>query len=55
MTVETWLAEALDDARRRNLRELEPLLEGLAEAMRVLRRADFNDRADERTDRRADD
>ena len=55
MTIESWLARSLADVDRRNLPELKPLLEGLAHAMRVLRSADFNDRADVRTTRRADD
>jgi hypothetical protein len=54
MTVETWLEWALADADRRNLPELKPLLESLAGAMRALRSADFNDRADDDRTRRAD-
>ena len=55
MTVESWLASALADADRRNLPELKPLLESLAGAMRVLRSAHLNDRADERPYKLADD
>jgi hypothetical protein len=46
MTVDAWLAAALADAERRGLTDLKPLLEALAQAMRALRAADFNDRAD---------
>lgn len=46
MTVETWLAWACEDARRRGLEALVPLLEGLAPATRALRAADWNDAAD---------
>ena len=45
MTVDTWLAIAVADAERRGLADLKPLLEALAQAMRALRAADFNDRA----------
>jgi hypothetical protein len=54
MTVETWLEWARADADRRNLPELKPLLESLAGAMRSLRSADFNDRADDDRTGRAD-
>jgi hypothetical protein len=54
MTIDTWLEWALADANRRNLPELKPLLESLAGAMRALRSADFNDRADDDRTRRAD-
>jgi hypothetical protein len=46
MTIDSWLDWALADADRRNLPDLKPLLEGLARALRTLREADFNDRAD---------
>ncbi len=39
MTVERWLAQALDDAERRGLPSLKPLLESLAAATRALRAA----------------
>ncbi len=39
MTVEEWLRAALADAERRGLPELKPLLEGLAQAARLLRDA----------------
>jgi hypothetical protein len=41
MTVDAWLKAATEDAERRGLPELKPLLEGLAQAMRALRAADF--------------
>jgi hypothetical protein len=40
MTVEAWLKTACEDADRRGLPELKPLLEGLARAMAALREAD---------------
>lgn len=45
MTIDAWLTAAAADAERRNLRELEPILESLARATQVLRDADFNDDA----------
>ncbi len=45
MTIETWLKTAIADAERRGLPELKPLLESLAQAMRTLREADFNEDA----------
>jgi hypothetical protein len=42
MTIEEWLQAALNDAERRELPELKPLLEGLARAARALREADFD-------------
>jgi len=41
MTVETWLKMALEDADRRGIPEIKPLLEGVAKAMRDLRAADL--------------
>jgi hypothetical protein len=41
MTVETWLKIALEDADKRGLPEIKPLLEGLAKAMRDVRAADL--------------
>jgi hypothetical protein len=38
--IEAWLAAAIDDARRRGLPELQPLLEGLARSTQALREAD---------------
>lgn len=39
MTIERWLKAAIEDAERRALPELKPLLEGLAQSTRVLRTA----------------
>jgi len=47
MTVETWLACAIADARRRGLDALVPLLESLARSTAALRAADWNDDAEE--------
>lgn len=44
MTVDDWLKAAIEDAERRGLAELQPLLETLAHATRVLRDADWNER-----------
>lgn len=41
----TWLTEAVADARRRGLPDLEPLLESLARATEAIRKADWNDEA----------
>ena len=41
MTVDTWLKLALEDADRRGLPEIKPLLEGVAKAMRDIRAADL--------------
>lgn len=46
MTVEQWLKQAIEDAKRRGLPELEPLLEGLAPSTKALRDARFGGRAD---------
>jgi hypothetical protein len=40
MTVEDWLRTASEDARRRGLAELVPMLETLARSMAALREAD---------------
>ncbi len=46
MTIETWLTAACEDAERRGLAELKPLLEALARSTAALRDADrFIDRA----------
>jgi hypothetical protein len=45
MTIDSWLQAAIADAERRALPELKPLLEGLARATALLRKADFNDDA----------
>ncbi len=43
--VAEWLQDAVRDAERRGLPELEPMLENLARATAVLRAADWNDDA----------
>ncbi len=43
--VNAWLESAIDDARRRGLPELVPLLESLAQSTALLRSADWNDDA----------
>jgi hypothetical protein len=43
MTIDAWVRSALADARSRGRRELEPLIEALARATRVLRDADVTD------------
>jgi hypothetical protein len=48
MTIENWLKAAIDDAERRGLPELKPILEGLAQATLALRRAGFGGNAHER-------
>ena len=45
MTIDAWLRAAVEDAERRGLPELKPLLEALAQATRALRAADFNENA----------
>jgi hypothetical protein len=42
MTIKTWLDTSLQDADRRNLPGLRPLLETLARATSALRSADWN-------------
>jgi hypothetical protein len=46
MSIDEWLMWAITDAERRQLPELKPQLELFARALRLLRDADFNDRAD---------
>ncbi len=43
--VAAWLRDAIADAERRGLPELEPLLEQLAQSTALLRAADWNDDA----------
>ena len=43
LAVEAWLRRAVEDAERRGMPELKPLLEGLAESTVSLRRADWNE------------
>ena len=42
-SVDRWFRAAVEDAERRGLPELRPLLEGLAAATVTLRAADWND------------
>ena len=43
MTIKTWLESAVQDAERRGLPALRPLLESLARGAAALRAADWND------------
>ena len=43
MTVADWLRSAIEDAERRGLPELKPLLEALAKSTVALREADADD------------
>ena len=45
MTIKTWLDNAIQDAERRGLASLRPLLETLARSTSALRTADWNDDA----------
>lgn len=45
MTIKTWLDWAVQDAERRGLAKLKPLLETLARSTSALRTADWNDDA----------
>jgi hypothetical protein len=40
MTIDAWLEAACDDAEKRGLPNLKPLLESLARSMALLREAD---------------
>ena len=44
MTVEAWLRIAIEDAERRGLPQLKPLLETLAKATTALRKLDDDSR-----------
>jgi hypothetical protein len=46
-SVDRWLRAAVEDAERRGLPELRPLLEGLAQSTMALRSADWNDKVPE--------
>lgn len=52
MTIKQWLEQALQDADRRGLPALRPLLEALARATSALRNADWNADATGRPDAR---
>ena len=41
-TIEAWLQSAADDVTRRSKADARPVLEALAQAVQVLRRADWN-------------
>ena len=45
MTIKMWLENAIQDAERRGLPDLKPLLEALARTTSALRSADWNDDA----------
>jgi hypothetical protein len=45
VTIKAWLDNAVQDAERRGLAALRPLLESLAQATSALRTADWNDDA----------
>jgi len=45
MTIKLWLEHAVQDAERRGLAQLKPLLEALARSTAALRMADWNDDA----------
>jgi hypothetical protein len=51
MTIKVWLENATQDAERRGLPALKPLLETLARATSSLRMADWNDDATGERDR----
>ena len=50
MTIKTWLDTAMQDADRRSLPALKPLLEALARSTSALRSADWNYDAARRSD-----
>ena len=50
MTVDEWLKTAVADAERRGLPELKPLLDALAQSLRLLRAAQFGGQANGPTD-----
>lgn len=54
VTVKGWLDSAVQDAERRGLPSLRPMLETLARATSALRTADWNDDATGQTDVRTD-
>jgi hypothetical protein len=45
VTIKAWLDNSVQDAERRGLAALRPLLESLAQATSALRAADWNDDA----------
>lgn len=52
MTIADWLKSAREDAVRRGLPALGPLLDALSKATEALRRADWNDDATGRSEGR---
>jgi hypothetical protein len=48
MTIEDWLKAAIEDAERKGLPELKPLLESLARATTALRAEDLSVRVETR-------
>ena len=50
MTIKTWLDNAVQDADRRGLPALRPLLEALARSTSALRTADWNEDASGESD-----
>ena len=51
MTIKAWLDAVVQDAERRGLPQLKPLLETLARSTSALRSADWNDDATGELDR----
>ena len=51
LAVGAWLRRAVEDAERRGMPELKPLLEGLAESTVSLRKADWNEQVASRAAR----
>lgn len=54
-TVEDWLRAAVEDAERRGLPELKPLLEALARSTTGLRAADADTREEDAGPQRSDE
>jgi hypothetical protein len=52
MTIKTWLDTAIQDAERKNLSALRPMLESLARAASALRSADWNSDATDAANQR---
>jgi hypothetical protein len=53
-SVDRWLRAAVEDAERRGVSDVRPLLEGLARATVALRAADWNDAVPEAPGRAAE-
>ena len=54
MTIKTWLDNAIQEAERRGLAALRPMLETLARSTAALRAAEWNDDASGEDDRVGD-